>query len=145
MMADEDLEAQFFSAVLRWRQQTGGLSSPYQITSNRHYLRIIALGEPMLPLILRDLRDNGGWWFPALRAISGASPEQDCRRGIYANFRQAWLEWGARNGYIEENQIPNTITGEFCPDFPSPCVCPITPPHEHVPCKVVETNETSEE
>ena len=25
--------------------------------------------------------------------------------------------------------IPNTTTGEFCPDWPDICICPIEPPH----------------
>ena len=28
---------------------------------------------------------------------------------------------------------PNCTTGEFCPDFPSPCICPINPAHQHLP------------
>lgn len=29
--------------------------------------------------------------------------------------------------------FPNTTTGEFCPDWPDACVCPIEPPHQQLP------------
>ena len=28
---------------------------------------------------------------------------------------------------------PNTVTGEYCPDFPGPCICPIEPQHQLMP------------
>ena len=34
--------------------------------------KIIALGEPAIPLILRELRDRPGFWFEALKSSPGS-------------------------------------------------------------------------
>ena len=34
---------------------------------------------------------------------------------------------------LAQPPVPNSEGGEFCPDFPSPCICPIEPQHKHLP------------
>ena len=34
---------------------------------------------------------------------------------------------------LTQMPVPNSQGGEYCPDFPSPCVCPIEPQHRHMP------------
>ena len=33
----------------------------------------------------------------------------------------------------EPTLIPNSQGGEFCPDWPRTCICPIEPKHDHLP------------
>ena len=96
---DPALAQRFQQLVWEWKSGTAGHSSPRAITGHPAYSQIIALGEPVLPLIFRDLRDNGGWWYPALRTLTGANPVPESARGHPELNTAAWLRWGRENGY----------------------------------------------
>ena len=98
-LVDPALAAQFQQLVDEWKAGTAGLSSPRSIAGHPAYSQIIALGEPILPLIFRDLRDNGGWWYPALRTLTGVNPVPESARGHPELNDAAWLRWGRKNGY----------------------------------------------
>ena len=95
------IEDRFSELVSEWRRGTGGLSSPRAIVSHPAYQQIIQMGEPALPLIFRELRDNGGWWYPALRTLTGKNPIPEEAKGRPPLNREAWLAWGQRNGYLQ--------------------------------------------
>lgn len=95
-----NLEAEFNVLADQWRHETGVHSSLTKILSNWNYLKIIALGEPAIPLILEELRREPAPWFVALEAITG---EHNVGREFAGNFRKmsaAWLAWGADRGYL---------------------------------------------
>ena len=96
----EELRDRFNRLVLAWRAGTGGLSSPRAIASHPTYREIISMGDPALPLILEELRDNGGWWYPALRAITGENPVPPDARGNPPANARAWVDWGRKRGHI---------------------------------------------
>ena len=98
---DLTLNERFLRLVAEWRSEIAGLSSPQALAKHPAYQEIIAMGEPALPLILRDLRDNGGWWYPALRTLTGENPVSECAKGNVSLNDEAWLRWGRENGYIE--------------------------------------------
>ena len=58
-----NLEAEFNVLAEQWRRETGVHSSLSKILSNWNYLKIIALGEPAIPLILEELRREPAPWF----------------------------------------------------------------------------------
>ena len=93
------LDERFRQLAAEWQSETAGLSSPQAIAGHLAYLEIIALGRPALPLIFRELKHNGGWWYPALRALTGANPVPESAGGDRALNDEAWLRWGAENGY----------------------------------------------
>jgi hypothetical protein len=99
--ATVELEDEFADLVHEWRSETGFHSSLSKKFMHRAYQRIIAMGEPALPLILRELRDRPGHWFYALRLIAGEKG-----KGVSAGMddfddaRSAWLEWGYKNNYL---------------------------------------------
>ncbi len=97
---EDELEQQFNMLASRWRNQTGGLSSPTKQVAHSDYLKIIAMGKPALPFVLRELRDRGGQWYPALRAISDADPVPEDAVGYVPRMKLAWLEWGHSHGLI---------------------------------------------
>lgn len=104
-VAAADLKARFAALADRWHDETDGQSSPVRVTSNVAYLAIIGMGEQAIPLILGDLRDRGGYWYPALRAINEAdnrdSPDiPPDARGSVPHMTQLWLTWGVDNGYL---------------------------------------------
>lgn len=95
-----NLELEFHTLAKQWKEETGELSSLSKVCSNWNYLRIIALGEGAVPLILRELQREPAPWFVALEAISG---EHNIGRQFAGNFRKMaaeWLEWGAARGLI---------------------------------------------
>ncbi len=93
------LRGQFSKLVTEWRAETAGLSSPRAIAGHHAYQQIIAMGKPVIPFILQDMKDNGGWWYPALRTLTGANPVPESAKGSPPLNDEAWLQWGRDNGY----------------------------------------------
>jgi len=93
-----DIESQFLALAQKWKDETGFHSSLSEKFMHPAYQRIMAMGRPALPFILRDLQQNSGHWFYALRFIV----DEDIAVGTKTvpEARAAWLEWGYANGYI---------------------------------------------
>ena len=91
---------QFRQLAAQWKAETAGHSSPRAITGHPAYQQIIEMGPPAVPLILQDLAENGGWWYPALRALTGANPVPESAKGRPPQNDAAWLEWGRANGCL---------------------------------------------
>ena len=98
---EESLESKFSRLARQWREETAGVSSPTMISSNSAYLSIIALGRPAIPLILKELRERGGFWYPALRALSGENPVPISARGRPRLMKEAWLAWGRQYELVD--------------------------------------------
>lgn len=97
----QSIAERFRALAEQWHEETGMLSSPTQIVNNSAYLSIIAMGDVAISFILHDLREVGGYWYPALRALTGASPVPEEARGRPQLMKEAWLAWGRQYGYIE--------------------------------------------
>lgn len=57
------------------------------------------MGAQAVPLILEALERDGGHWFVALRAVTGANPVSSQARGRTKAMTKAWLSWAEENGY----------------------------------------------
>ena len=97
---DESLKAAFEELALSWSADTAHLSSPIKLMAHPAYRQIIALGPSVLPLMLRDLKETGRFWFPALIAITGENPIPDEAAGDIERMTSAWVEWGHKNGLL---------------------------------------------
>lgn len=89
---EADLEKTFLELAEQWRNETGMQSSPTKKLKHPAYQKIISMGSPVLPLILRALEQKRDHWFMALGEITGEEPV-----GSEDNFDQAieaWLQWG---------------------------------------------------
>jgi hypothetical protein len=95
-----EIEQQFRSHASRWRHETGMLSSPTRISTHPDYQGIIRMGKPVVPLILRELRDRGGQWYYALEVITGENPIPPQAESYVPQMKAAWLAWGQSQGYI---------------------------------------------
>ena len=93
----------FIELANRWHDETDHLSSPSRIIDNDTYREIISMGEPVIPLILQDLQERGGNWYPALRILSDADPVPAEVRGEVPKMKEAWLSWGRDKGYIKDS------------------------------------------
>lgn len=93
------LEATFLQLVEQWRQETGMLSIASKMSLHPAYQRIIGMGQPVVPLILRELEREPDHWFWALQSITGENPVLTEQRGDLVQMAAAWLAWGQEHGY----------------------------------------------
>jgi hypothetical protein len=94
-----ELEAEFNTLAEEWRAETRMLSLVTQKSMHPAYQKIISMGRPVVPLILRDLEQKPDHWFWALRAITNDNPVKSEQRGRMKLMAQAWIQWGKENGY----------------------------------------------
>ena len=98
----ESVEEKFQRLSNEWKHDTGHMSTVSRIVTHPSYLDIIAIGKPVIPLILKDLEMEPNHWFSALHAIEGEGPKISTQdRGDMRIISAAWLEWGKSKNYIE--------------------------------------------
>ena len=100
MLASADLETQFQEHKEKWRNETAVHSSITMKAMHPSYQRIIGMGPQVLPLIMRELRNNPDHWFWALNAITGENPVPPEDAGYIDKMTKAWLDYGKRQGFI---------------------------------------------
>jgi hypothetical protein len=91
----------FYELKRMWEADTMFNSNMTQITSNRNYLDIIALGRPVLPILFKDMQSEPRWWFEALRQITGENPCPREHAGMLDMMTNDWLVWAREKGYID--------------------------------------------
>lgn len=89
----------FVSLAQKWRRETSHLSRADKIIANQAYRRIVDMGEPAVPMILRELEREPDYWFWALLEITNSDPIAAEIRGNVKAMASAWIEWGKANGY----------------------------------------------
>jgi hypothetical protein len=95
---DADIESRFRELAQKWRAETDHLSSMSAMISNPNYQSIVALGEAVVPILLRELRNNPDYWFAALQQLTGANPVLPDHRGKLDLMAEDWLESDATTG-----------------------------------------------
>ena len=98
--ANRNVKAAFAALADQWKRETGMLSSVSRKIQHPAYKKIIALGEPAIPLILHELKERPGHWFAALEALTEASPLPAAGRVDMSRAAAAWLDWGKQHGYL---------------------------------------------
>ena len=83
----------------RWEAETALLSNSERAAQHPAHQEIVTMGRGAVPLILERIRSQGGLWFHALSAITGANPVAPEDRGNVAAMQKSWLKWGEHNGY----------------------------------------------
>ena len=96
-----DLDQRFAWLAERWGLEAGGRSISTQMMDSDAFREIVALGEPVVPLILRELEHSHLHWHLALREITEESPDNTGAPGDIAALSEAWREWG-RHRYPRE-------------------------------------------
>src|SRR5262245_22578499 len=97
--SDQSVEDQFEKLAAEWRRAVAPLSAVTKIVQHPAYQAIIALGEPVVPLMLRDLEREPDHWFTALRLLTGADPVAPEDAGRMDRMAAAWVRWGKERGY----------------------------------------------
>ena len=96
----QDLERRFNDLAEKWTSETAHHSMISSIVLHRSYQEIIGLGRDVLPLVLKKLSVQPNHWFWALRVISGEDPVPACAVGKFDAMRDAWLDWGRKQGLM---------------------------------------------
>lgn len=97
---DKEIEAIFNDLVEKHREEAKYISSSSQIAMSPSYQKIIGLGEPAIPLLLKELERKSGRWFWALKSITRVDPVPAGMKGNTKQMIKAWLDWGKENGYL---------------------------------------------
>jgi hypothetical protein len=93
-------EERFQRLVVRWESESVFLSSYDQLVSQPSYKEIVALGQSVVPLLLREISKCPSQLVIALHEITGENPVPPASRGKIKEVAQAWVEWGKANGLI---------------------------------------------
>ena len=91
---------QFQTLADQWKTATALLSSTTAMVSHPTYRAIIALGPPVVPLLLHDLEREPVHWFEALQVITREDPVAREHWGNIAAMAADWLTWGRQRGLI---------------------------------------------
>jgi hypothetical protein len=94
-----DQETEFHALAEQWRRETGHFSYLPQKYRHAAYQRILDMGLPAVPHILRSLKEEGGWWFDALAALTKEDPAKEATG--FDGCRAAWLKWGKERGLVD--------------------------------------------
>ena len=98
-------ERRFNKLAKAWKSETELLSKVTKKILHPAYQKIIGMGEPAIPLILKDLSENGpDDWFWALTAITDENPITEEIAGNMVAMTEAWLRWGKKAGYLRNCQ-----------------------------------------
>ncbi len=85
---------QFRKLEEKWKADTQYLSDPARIIGHPAFQAIIALGDAVVPLLLRDLESQPSLWVWALPDITGENPIAASDQGNIRKMGEAWLQWG---------------------------------------------------
>ncbi|MEM9538747.1 MAG: hypothetical protein AAGA60_04460 [Cyanobacteria bacterium P01_E01_bin.42] len=96
---EQEFEQKFQELAAEWRKETEMLSLVSQMAAHPAYQKIIEIGKPVIPLLLKELETEPDYWFWALREITGENPIQPEQKGRLKQMAQAWVQWGKERGY----------------------------------------------
>jgi hypothetical protein len=95
------LESHFRALVKQWKKDTETDSSILRMIRHPAYQEIINMGEPVISLVLAELKREPDFWFAALQKITGADPVPKVSAGRIEEMAKAWIEWGRDKGYLQ--------------------------------------------
>lgn len=95
------LETQFRALVRQWKKDTETDSSIARMIRHPAYQEIVCMGEPVVPLLLAELKKEPDFWFAALQQITGADPAPKSSAGKIKEMAKAWLDWGRDKGFLQ--------------------------------------------
>ena len=97
--ATKAISETFDALVAEWEATRGSHSRLDKLVSNKAYQAIIDLGEPVIPLLLKEMEQRPSHWDFALKAITGADPVPRDAWGDLDKTASAWSTWGHENGF----------------------------------------------
>lgn len=99
-VASADVSSEFERLAEEWRTETMFSSSLAEQFDHPAYIRIIELGESVLPLLLKAMRSQPDHWTHALTKITGVDPVPPDAHGRLSLIADAWIRWGKDKGLL---------------------------------------------
>ena len=101
----ESVEQRFRRLEAQWSAETRILSDSGKIMNHPAMRAIIALGDEVVPIILRDLQAKPSLLAWALPEITGENPAPPKIEGSFRKWgvvaeTQVWLQWGRDKGLV---------------------------------------------
>ncbi len=90
----------FHQLAAEWSKEVQNVSSLTAMSAHPKYRKIVDLGWDAVPAMLLDLEENHGFWFPALKEITGIQPFDRSDAGNGKRMIEAWVRWGKRRKLI---------------------------------------------
>lgn len=124
------IEIKFNRLRDQWKSESARAANFYALTLTQVYKNIIALGEPAVPYILKDLKEEFDHlalaldapvtpciienlkrdldhWSRILQVITKENPvPEECEDNLVA-IADAWLKWGNASGFISHQPPPD--------------------------------------
>jgi hypothetical protein len=99
VMLRENPHDRFYGLLKKWKAETSHISRRDMVYLHESYQQIIGMGIDALPFIFKEMRENGGRWFWALKSITRHEPYRGQTGIPTEQVRLTWLEWAQGNGY----------------------------------------------
>jgi hypothetical protein len=96
--ATETVEQRLRRLEAAWKADTAFLSDAGRIIGHPAFREIVALGDDVVPFLLRDLETAPGLWVWALPEITGVDPVPPPDRGNIRKMSEAWVKWARQKG-----------------------------------------------
>ena len=90
----------FEEAVAVWRDETKFISNVTALEEHPAMQRIVAMGLPVIPLILEELIKHSDLLLIALYKITGENPVPTEHAGKIHAMVAAWIAWGKDRGFV---------------------------------------------
>jgi hypothetical protein len=87
-----ELKSEFQTLAQLWRKETRAVSVLRRKILHPAYQRIIGMGAPAVPLILKELSERPDDWMWALKSITGEDPAPE--NATFDEAVSAWISWG---------------------------------------------------
>lgn len=88
------MELKFQLLAEKWREESRFFSFTKDIVATESYQRIIQMGTPIIPFIIKELERNPKHWFYALKQLTNENPVKAKSKGNIKLMANDWIEWG---------------------------------------------------
>src|SRR5271166_3493915 len=96
----QDVARRFQGLATQWIAKSRYRSNTRAMRNHPVYQELVALGEPVVPLILAELElESNVSWFTVLAGITGENPVPPALAGHVDAMARAWIDWGRKRGY----------------------------------------------
>lgn len=97
-LASKEVQDQFKKLALIWQEETDFYSLIADRIEHPAFQKIVALGSPAVPLLLKELEQNPDFWFLALQKITGENPIPNSANNCTMDeLSEAWFNWAREN------------------------------------------------
>jgi hypothetical protein len=99
-ISSSEVAKKVYALAEKWQNEVEGISSTLQMSEHPAYQEIISFGYKVVPLLLKELKNNPLYWLSALSTITGENPIKPEHKGKIKQMAEAWIDWGKNKGCL---------------------------------------------